>query len=174
MTTRRDLVKIAAALGFAGTVPTTAERIAAAQVLDQDVSSRVMLDPGKFAREIHLSTGNGEIGNDWYGVLCPEESADYSQARTKLERVAESTGVNLYRTVDDYDAAATSLYLAMYDAGLRHGAAYEHLRRSLVGETVTCTACWSTGMTYDEGTGKTHRNTICKTCGGTGTVAMKA
>jgi hypothetical protein len=168
MTTRRNLIKIATGLGLAGAVPTSAERIAAAQLLGGDVSQRVMLDPGKFAREINLEMGNAQeaIMNDWMGVICPEEQAEYSQAHRQLERVASAAGIDLYRTIGDYDAAAVSLYLAMYDAGLRHGAAYENLRRSMVGELVACTACWSTGVTRDD--------TTCKTCGGTGTVAMTA
>jgi hypothetical protein len=68
-----------------------------------------------------------------------------------------------FHTLDD---AVTGLVMAAYDAGLRHGAAYEHLRRSVIGDLVQCRTCWGVGMTKDEAT--------CTNCGGTGVVAMKA
>jgi DnaJ-class molecular chaperone len=54
----------------------------------------------------------------------------------------------------------------MYQAGVRHGAAYEHLRRSVIGDLVQCRACIGLGATKQEDT--------CTSCGGTGVVTLKA
>lgn len=174
MTTRRDIIKLASALGFAGAVPTAAERIAAAQILDQETSSRAMLDPHQFAREIGLEMGNANevFSNDWYGVVCPEMHAKYAQARVVVDQVLADNGINAYHEIGDYDGATFDFAMAMYDAGVRHGSAYEHLRRSVVGETVQCTECWGTGLQKDADH-KRLQGTVCPTCGGTGTVAMK-
>lgn len=175
MTTRRDLIRLAGALGLAGTIPTSAERIAAAQILGSESSSRIMLDPGKFAQKIAYSVGNelGEFSHDWYGVVAPVEHAEYDQARERLGHMLSAHGIGGYRECGDYDAATLSLIMAMYDAGLRHGAAFENLRRSMVGEVVTCRACLGTGATYEPETGKVNHHSTCTTCGGTGTVAMQ-
>lgn len=166
MTTRRQLLQLASALGLAGTIPTTAERIAAAEILGQEVSSRVMLDPGKFAKEISLTMGNSdEIGNDWYGVICPEEHADNLRAEQRIHESFRRHGLDAFQECGDFESASLSFALAMYDAGIRQGAAFENLRRSMVGEFVQCMKCFGTGSNEDGGG--------CKTCGGNGTVAMK-
>jgi|GEM_PF-2976926 len=171
--TRRDIVKLASALGFAGAVPTAAERIAAAQILDQETSSRAMLDPHQFAKEIGHEMGNANelFLNDWYGVVCPEMHANYAQARVRVDHALADHGIDAFNEIGDYDAATFNFAMAMYDAGVRHGSAYEHLRRAMVGETVQCEACWGTGLGRDDDRNRLPGNT-CTACGGTGTVAM--
>jgi hypothetical protein len=44
------------------------------------------------------------------------------------------------------------------------GAAFENLRRTVVGERTGCRTCWSAGITNDGAT--------CVECGGSGVVAM--
>jgi hypothetical protein len=44
--------QLTSALGLAGTVPSSAERVAAMQLLDREVSSNDLLDPAGFAREV--------------------------------------------------------------------------------------------------------------------------
>lgn len=166
MTTRRELLKIASALGIAGSVPAMAERVTVAQVLGEDGPARPILNPATFAIEIHREMGNLTLafGNDWYGVLCPEEGAELSKMSHALRRVASEAGINLFDAVGDFEGAAVSMFLAMYEAGLRHGASYENLRRSIVGETVGCLPC--------QGVGLSQAGETCGNCGGTGTVAL--
>jgi hypothetical protein len=173
MTTRRELLKIASALGLAGAAPTVAERIAAAQILEQPGPSRMILNPSSFSSHIADSIENGlehvhddlEFLNDWYQVVCPTEGVAYKQAHKRLEAFIRGRGHNCVREGWDYDEATFNLILAMYNAGIRHGAAYENLRRSVVGELVMCRACWGQGITKDE--------SVCQACAGNGTVVLK-
>ncbi|MBA3274442.1 MAG: hypothetical protein H0T72_01515 [Chloroflexia bacterium] len=57
-----------------------------------------------------------------------------------------------------------NIFYAAYEAGLRHGAAYEHLRRAVVGEVIQCRKC--------VGLGASKAGVLCRHCGGTGTVAL--
>src|SRR5687767_5116832 len=82
MTTRRDLIKLASALGLAGATPTMADRIAAMTQLNQRASANVLLDPGAFAVDAgQMLSETPEWGEDWLGALHPNVGADYMQAR---------------------------------------------------------------------------------------------
>lgn len=165
MTTRRDLIKLTSALGLAGTLPTTAERVAALQILDQKGPSEILLNPGVFANEASLTLGYNarEFDEKWVAAITPEEWAEYTQACNQLSNVLERHGIP-WQEAGDFESAATALLLASYDAGIRHGAAFENLRRSVVGEITGCPACIYTGLAKD--------GASCGICGGTGTVAM--
>jgi hypothetical protein len=168
MTTRRDLIKLASALGLAGTVPPTADRIAAMQVLDQTASARVALDPGKFADQMYgVLPGNGveDFDHDWYGSIAPEAYADYAQARERIEQFFTKLWIRSTDLIGDYDAAFFNFVMAVHQAGVRHGSAYEHLRRTVIGDLVQCRTC--------HGVGATKHEDVCYACGGTGTVALK-
>jgi hypothetical protein len=168
--TRRDLLKIASALGLAGTVPTTAERLAVLPLLEQRVSARAALDPARFAGHmdgVMACVGDG-IGDEWLRAMGPEEYAALRHAQEDVVRAypqfaSDGRDNMLFGTVSD---EAMNFAMMMYNAGLRHGAAYEHLRRSVIGEVTQCRSCW--------GVGATEREDVCHACGGTGTVAMKA
>jgi hypothetical protein len=133
------------------------------------IADRTMLDPGSFALEItsHLGNQLDQFSNDWYAVMAPEAEAEYRQVSDRLQKIAKAHGVGLYDAVGDYGAAATGLFLEMFSAGLRQGAAYENLRRSMVRETVICMDCFGHG--HERGNDKSP----CTTCGETGLVAMK-
>jgi hypothetical protein len=104
MTTRRDLIKLASALGLAGTMPPTAERIAALSLLDQTASARVALDPGKFADQMYgVLPGNGtaDFDHDWYGAIAPEAHAAYRQAEQRLDDFFSKLGLRSFDLVGD-------------------------------------------------------------------------
>ncbi len=95
-------------------------------------------------------------------------------AKTVLDPAAFATEVDgiLGGKLDDEwlrainEAAFFNFVMGAYSAGIRHGAAYEGLRRTVIGEVVQCKDCWGVGATK-------HRD-VCASCGGTGTVALKA
>lgn len=162
---RRDILKLAAGLGLAGTVPTSAERVAAMQALDTVVSANPLLDPGTFASDV-----DGLIGgrnDEWWSVISPEYYAAYRRAEEAFEAMLPWLKDNepVYRAYNEYTTAMLSFSLDAHESGIRHGAVFESLRRSVVGETTGCRTCWSFGLTK---TGET-----CPTCGGTGTVALR-
>jgi hypothetical protein len=168
MTTRRDLLRLASALGLAGATPTMAERIAAMTQLNQRASANILIDPGAFAVDAgQMLSETPEWGEDWIGALHPECGAKYMQARKAFldaePAIRDAPVGHPFNTLDD---AVTALVMVAYDAGVRHGAAYEHLRRMVIGDLVQCRACW--------GVGATEHEDVCPSCGGTGTVAMKA
>ncbi len=165
-TTRRDVIKLASALGLAGALPPTAERVAAIQLLEQEVSPTTVLDPAAFAAEADGILG-GRLEGDWLGAINPTQHAAYARAiRDVRHEVAVLDTREGYRAYGDWEAAVFNYIMGAYSAGIRHGAAYENLRRSVVGEVTACRICWSVGIT--EG------GDVCATCGGTGTVALKA
>ncbi len=128
--TRRDVIKLASALCFTGAAPTTAERIAAVHALDQEISPRTVLDPAGFARDVDGILSD-KLDDDWLSAINPVERAAYVQARDTLMRtVLALAGEEGLRRYGDWDAAAFTFIMGAYAAGLRHGAAYEHLRRS--------------------------------------------
>ncbi len=165
MTNRQDVFKVTAGLGLAGVVPTSAERIAAAEILDQRISDNPILDPGSFPDEIDGRL-SGAFEDDWMGSICPQESALERQALAVFERdypaIVNSPSPNSFWR---YQEEVFAYAIAMYRAGLRHGAAYEHLRSSVVGELKQCRDCWGAGMT--------RKGDICGTCSGNGTVAHR-
>jgi hypothetical protein len=169
MTTRRDLVKLASALGLTGALPPSTERLAAMHALAQPVSDRIALDPVAFATTVEATlpiNGIDRFSLDWDGAIAPEAYAAYTRAAGTLHRVLVEHGIHPLDACDDFEAAHFNLTTTMYDAGLRHGAAFEHLRRSVIGDVAVCMAC--------RGLGFTGTDDVCVTCGGTGTVALKA
>ena len=166
MTSRRDVLRLASALGLAGALPPTADRVAAVQLLDQEVSPNVVLDPAGFADRVDGILA-GQLEDAWLCAVNPEQHAAYRRALASLQRAVTVTNTpEGFRAYGDYEGEIFNYIMASYDAGLRHGAAYENLRRSVVGEVTACRACWSVGITKDGST--------CSTCGGTGTVALRA
>jgi hypothetical protein len=108
-----------------------------------------------------------EWGEEWIAALHPEWGARYMQAREAfLQAEPAIRDAKIRHPFNEYDEAVTALVMAAYDAGLRHGAAYEHLRRTVIEDLVQCRTCWGVGVSKDEAT--------CTSCGGTGTVALKA
>lgn len=172
--TRRDILKLAAGLGLTGAIPTSAERIAAAEVLNQRISENPALDPAGFADEAQVLIGyhsGDELSNDWLGSIVPEERAGYERAQEAFLELEPHlrTEIGTPITDDPRRAAFWNLADAMflfairsYDAGVRHGAAYENLRRSVIGETKHCLRCQGGGVTRDGAT--------CPACGGVGVV----
>ncbi len=155
-TTRRDVIKLASALGLAGAVPPTAERVAAIH----------LLDPAAFAARVDGILG-GQMDDEWLRAINPVEHAAYVQARNRLQEAVTVTDTEEGRRYyGDYEAAFFDFVMGACSAGIRHGAAYENLRRSVIGEVVQCKNCWGVGATKHRG--------LCGSCGGTGTVALKA
>ncbi len=164
--TRRDVLKIASALGLAGALPSTAERVAAIHLLDQEVSPKQVLDPATFASEVDGILG-GKLDDEWLMAINPTQHAAYARAVEDVRReVAILDTKEAYRLYGDWEAAVFNYIMGSYSAGIRHGAAYENLRRAVVGEVVHCRDCWGVGATK-------HRD-VCAACGGSGTVTLRA
>ena len=113
------------------------------------------------------------------GHVAPEAYADYARWWVALERavpalVAPPFGHPYHRL----DEVVLALWGAAYTAGLRVGAAGEHLRLALVGPTRACPRCHAGGVLWG-GSPYRHRNDgangeTCPVCGGAGTVPTPA
>lgn len=133
MTTRRDLMKLAAALGLTGTIPTNAERAAAADVLNVPIATSAEHDPATFAEKLDRGWAEGDFRHAWW----EGGAAASSRKLYDLQQLLESQVPELKRTLwplwFELDCLIGSMELDAYNAGLHHGAAYEHLRRALYG-----------------------------------------
>ncbi len=164
--TRREVLKLASALGLAGTAPSSAERVAAVQLLDRDVSPTTVLDSARFADKVDGILGM-HLDDARLEVIIPEEHAAFVRARDRLQEAVTVTNTEERRRYyGDYEAAFFNFVMGAYNAGIRHGAAYENLRQSVIGELAQCPDCW--------GVGATRQRDVCASCGGTGTVALRS
>jgi hypothetical protein len=138
--TRRDIVKLGAALGFGSVMPTGAERIAAMQVLNRPLSDDPRHEPGTFAVGADNLIGN--VTDHWWKNIAPDEEAQHRQAERALEYLVPILNDGTYhkevwRAYDALLCAATAWACASYEAGLRQGARYEHLRLASVKDGLT-------------------------------------
>lgn len=160
---RRDIIKLAAGLGLTAAIPTSAERIAAAEVLNQRISDNPVLDPGTFAVDAN-STASNSFGNDWFCAVNAEADADWRHKREVLfEAMPELRNVRPGHPYIAFEESLFNFVQQAYSEGLRHGAAFENLRREVIGDLSQCRTCWGIGLT--------EQGYTCTSCGGTGIVA---
>lgn len=75
--------------------------------------------------------------------------------------------------LDRLDDAVSDLATYAYWAGIRAGAAYEHLRLSLTPARAVC-RCDGYGFIDHSAGGYAHTGEVCPDCEGVGTVAVEA
>ena len=101
--------------------------------------------------------------------FAPQEAAEFNLVERRL--YAEIPGLESAR-FHEMNEAAMGWVNAAYVAGVRHGAAYEALRRELVGPVGQCPKCWGYGHLQDDGsiahTGQPGH--ACEFCNGAGFV----
>lgn len=143
------------------------ERIAAEAYLHNNKPESPIRDPEKFANEAQLLIGyHSEFTNDWIYAICPEEHAAERRALHEAGQHQAAIPAPARQALERYQERLFELAIALYDAGVKHGAAYEHLRRSVVGEVSMCWPC--------HGVGAMKNGETCGECGGTGTVARRS
>ncbi len=126
-------------------------------------------DPVAFAMDVE-----GSIAEELVNLQVPEALARYVQARAEMVRalplLADLPCQHPWHLLDQEAFAWAS---ASYLQGVAAGAAYEHLRRTVVGSTRSCPQCWGMGRLDEDGkragmgTGET-----CGTCAGAGVVMV--
>jgi len=167
MIEQRDLRTIAHGIGMAGTMPSNAERRAAIAALEAVQDPEPIVDPALFAKNTYWSLSNDDDIESFGWVVMAEEQGAFAQARAALyDAEPHLRTVPFEHPINEFDNQMMDLFYAAYEAGLRHGAAYEHLRRSVVGEVIQCRPC--------VGLGANKAGECCCHCGGTGTVALRA
>jgi len=156
---RRDLIKYATAGAFLASLP-AADAAAAMRALEVPHSPVRTLDPGTFAQDTHGCMGDTD--DLWNSCIVPVEWATYKQAKLQLETAVPAlTDRRHWTPVNNLDDAVVAMMSAAHAAGLRQGASFEHLRRSLVVDHSHCRTCWGVGV--DAGA-------VCGVCGGSGVV----
>lgn len=186
MFTRRQALQIAAAATTAAAVPFAVSPAEAAALLDQPAD----FDPGpgrgaawgadlsapvRFAESL-----DGVDWDDWFENGAAEDMALYKQAVAAM--------VDLYPELRDppsldhpfnrIDEAAMAMWVVSWMAGVRAGAAYEHLRLALVAPRQQCRRCHGHGRLW-AGTpyrfnGDGTNDERCPDCGGRGWVPTPA
>jgi hypothetical protein len=174
--TRRDAIKMATALEPEPDLPTNppitradAARLLAGLIPDDlpetPGTTRPFDDPGRFAVD-----AEGMLKQHWdelFSYVAPAERAAYQRHRAAVVRwlpiLGDITGISPFSEMDEavYDWAEEA-----YLRGLRDGAAFEHLRRALVGPMRTCPRCSGVGSLEVKGDSR-----VCPDCAGNGTMA---
>ncbi len=160
----RHLADLSLSLGFGDAEPSMADRTAAASELNQPVSTNPLFDPGTFAADA-LTQLSGR--NEWWATMSPEQHAAYQQARHAFERLVPwlPDAQHIWHAYNAFISEMFDFVMVSYETGVRHGAAFEHLRRSVVGELRQCSTCRGVGVNPDEDR--------CPDCKGTGVMAWK-
>lgn len=130
---RRDVLRLGAALGFGASMPTSAERIHAMSVLNQPIAEGVLNDPGSFAIDTDRRIGSANF--EWWEAMAPAEHQERTNAEETLQRLIPALNdkhgaPDVWVAWGNLEAAVESEVLEAYEAGLRQGAHYEHLRMS--------------------------------------------
>ena len=154
MLTRRDTLRVATALAASRAIPFAVTPGAAAAALDAPADfwdgaldadaivggnrPSVMAGPAPFAEALDgFDVDDGQFVNG-----APDEWAWYKQALDVVidldpERLAMRVGT----ATNDLDEAVVAMGNAMWDAGVRAGATYEHLRLALMSDRTVCNTC---------------------------------
>lgn len=161
-----DLHTMAHGLGMNLANPTNDQRCAAIAMLERVEAPDQIADPAMFAKEVHYTPTNDDEVNGWAWAVAAREHGEFAQAREALYAAEpQLRTVPFAHPINRFDNALHGLFYAVYEAGLRHGAAFEHLRRAVIGDIVQCREC--------VGLGASSTGDVCRHCGGTGTVALR-
>ncbi|MDP9356562.1 MAG: hypothetical protein M3R02_14995 [Chloroflexota bacterium] len=185
MLTRRDTLKLAAAAAAARSFAPTVMPAEAARLLDAPLDAGWLpvhqvpggmgvpdvYDPASYAAELD--------GIDLPSLaqhVAPEAMATYRQARaTMVQEMPALADLPVSHPWTQLDEASMSLWCDAWTAGVRAGAAYEHLRQAVLGPTRICGICDGFGV-VGNGAPDAHANEYerCRACGGIGTVTTPA
>ena len=183
MMTRRDALMYAATVAASRGILPGPSAVEAAAIFDSP-AERVhpetaslgvdhpagLYDPTTFA---HVLDTRSPWGDALSGHLAPELEAEYVQARAAvLRQVPILEGLSAWH---DMDEASFGWSCRAYMEGVAAGAAYENLRRALVGPVRGCARCWGVGS-LGEGGRRTNLGGVepCPDCKGAGTVPVPA
>ncbi|MDP9357780.1 MAG: twin-arginine translocation signal domain-containing protein [Chloroflexota bacterium] len=179
MLTRRDALKFAALAAATSAPLVTITPAEAARLLDEPMGpgpapvSRSpwdidVYDPVRFA-EVMDGVDMPEVA----GHVTPAELAAYKQLRGALLReLPILDGMPANHPWHLMDEAALGMATQAWMAGVRAGAAYENLRRALVGPTRSCSACWVIGSVDPNGKRSDAGGPEpCSMCQGNGVIA---
>ena len=175
--TRRDAIKMAADDNVNTPTITRADaaRLLAGPAADDlpetPTDHRPFDDPARFAQD-----ADGMLKEHWdelFSYVAPAERAAYQRHRAAMVRwlpiLGDIPGITPFSEMDEavYDWADES-----YLCGLRNGAAFEQLRRALVGPMRMCPRCSGVGGLDANGDRVSDNGPqVCPDCQGNGTVA---
>ena len=186
MITRRHALQLAAAAAAGAAAPLAVTPEQAAALLDGPaefdpgpgrgtVWSADFGDPSRFADAVD----GVDFVNDLFEHGAAEEVAAYHQALDALFReLPILRSVPSDHPIHRLDEAALAMWSVAWMAGVRAGAAYEHLRLALVTPRQTCRRCHGHGRLWG---GEPYRAAddgdnaeTCAACDGAGTVPTPA
>jgi hypothetical protein len=132
---RRDVVKLGTAIGLGTVAPTRTDFVAARTILEQPTGATPGSDPAAFAIAVDAGLATSrDLSDEWWPAITPGTLALVREAQEDLERLVPEVMRSGWSAYAELDAGLGAMVLDAYSAGLRHGAAYEHLRRSMFGE----------------------------------------
>ncbi len=184
MIPRRDILKAALALGAGSSaLPALtpvdalgrhAQPMTGPEAETPDVPFE--FDPVRFADDVASSLAGLLDHNSFAGAIAPVEEASYLRARAAfIQELPILQHVPASHPFHKMDEATWSWGINAYMQGIRDGAAYEHLRQSLIGPMKTCGTCHGIGSLGERSPyNMAGGPEVCPTCKGNGTVAIGA
>lgn len=185
MITRRDALRLAGAATGPGAAPFAVSPAEAAALLDKPASvdpgglrpsawAADFLDPVGFAEAL-----DGVDFRDLFENGAAAEMADYKQAFDALfDAEPALRDVPLDHPVHRLDEAGLAMWVTAWMAGVRAGAAYEHLRQAMVTPRHICERCHGHGRLWEGGPYRNGRAweaaEACPACDRAGTVPTPA
>lgn len=185
MITRRDALRLAAVAAGTAAGPFAVSPVEAAALLDGPAGfdpggarpsawAANLLDPVQFASAL-----DGIDIHDWFEHGAAVEMAEYKRVyNALLNALPALRDAPFDHPVYKLDEAAMGVWVGSWMAGVRAGAAYEHLRQAMVTPRMGCPRCHGNGTLWG-GTPWRHNDDGmnregCPDCGGAGTVSTPA
>jgi len=180
--TRRDVLKLAAALPAIGATMTRADALVGNEPVLPDKHPDAVFDPSSFAYQVEMGTIYDLTGA--HGIeTAAAERAEYTRARFDLIQLMpelEHQKIPCDHPFIKMDEMMWAICHAAYWEGIRAGAAYEHLRQAIVAPTHVCPRCDGLGLLdrkgekiWDYDRPNPNDTRTCKDCNGAGVVAAQ-
>lgn len=181
-TTRRSVLQMSAALAAMTGASALHERVRAASEFAADAEREIAsfpqdyrANPTLFAEEAEQAVYSMERLVDarkGFGEnLAAAESAEFERAKAFFQKAhPEAAPLSGISEWSDVDESAFAFAFACFDAGIRKGAAYEHLRLAQLGSAQRCMQCNGVGYTHTSMVTPGADLIPCDHCAGSGVV----
>lgn len=181
-TTRRSVLKMSAALTAMAGSGTLKDRLAAASEFATNAERELAAfpqdyraNPALFAEEAEQAIYGMEtlvdIRKGFGENLAAAESAEFERAKAFFQKShPDAAPLHGASEWNDVEESAVAFAWACFDAGIRKGAVYEHLRLAQLGTAQRCMQCNGVGYTHASMVTPGADPVLCDHCLGGGVV----
>lgn len=181
-TTRRSVLKMTAALATMTGAGSLNERLAAATEFAGDTTAETAAfpndyraNPALFADEaesqIFSMESSVDVRKGFGENLAPDAFAELERAKALFHKMHPgATPLHGPSEWSDVEESALGFAWACFDAGIKRGAVYENLRRTMLGTAQRCMQCNGVGYTHASIVTPGADLVVCEHCKGSGVV----